>query len=233
MTPEELERWTACKARIAACHECLDRWSPRIERPLGVGEVPDPHFPVSILFVGVAPPPLGKDDDDEVGHFYSNPCDRLRLGFFNVLDRVFKTDMTQRNRDSRGDGTAAFVNAGFFFVHAAKVRPCRGRSAPTRRIMRFCARQHLAEEIALLRPQGICFLGTTNAAPAAEAVLKRQVGEIPEQGEILASDGAKQWRGWVVATVQPVRGTKEGRNRERAAKTIELMRDALANTDKT
>lgn len=230
MTPEELQRWTECKERIAACHDCLDRWSPRIEQPLGVGEVPDPRCPVSILFVGVAPPPLGKDDDDEVGHFYSNPCDRLRLGLFHVLDSLFKTYMTHRNRDSRESGTAAFLDAGFFFVHAAKVRPCRGRSAPTRRIMRFCAQQHLAEEISVLQPQGICFLGATNAAPAAEAVFQRQVGEMPEQGEIRTVDGNKEWRGWVVATVQPVRGTKEGRNRVRAAKTIEQLRDVLAKT---
>lgn len=232
MTPEELQRWIECKQRIAACHECVDRWPSRVEHPLGVDEVPNPHRDVSILFVGVAPPPVGSDDDDEVGHFYSNACDRLRLGVFQVLDRIFTTDMTKRNRDSREAGTTAFIDTGFFFLHAAKVRPCRGRLAPTRRIMRFCAQQHLAEEICLLQPHGICFLGATNAAPAAEAVFRRRIGERPEQGEIRAADGNEVWRGWVVATVQPVRGTKEGRNRERATKAIEELRDALANTER-
>ncbi len=229
MRPEELQRWTACKHRIAACHECLDRWSSRVEHPLGVDEIPNPCPDVSILFVGVAPPPLGTDDDDEVGHFYSNPCDRLRLGLFHVLDRVFKTEMTKRNRVSREAGTTAFLDAGFFFLHAAKVRPCRGRLAPTRRIMRFCAKQHLPDEITLLQPRGICFLGATNAAPAAEAVFRHRIGEVPEQGEIRSANGTDAWRGWVVATVQPVRGTKEGRNRERAARSIEQLRNTLAN----
>jgi hypothetical protein len=95
--------------------------------------------------------------------------------------------------------------------------------------MRFCAQEHLAEEISILRPQGICFLGTTNAAPAAEAVFQRQIGEVPQGSEIPAADGKTGWRGWVVATVQPVRGTKEGRNRERAAEAIEHLRGALAD----
>jgi hypothetical protein len=229
MRPEVLRRWAVCKERIAACHECLDRWPSRVEQPLGVNEVPNPSLDVSILFVGVAPPPRGRDDDDEVGHFYSNPCDRLRLGLFHVLDRVFQTDITKRNRVGRDSGTTAFLDAGFFFLHAAKVRPCRGRLAPPRRVMRFCAQQHLRNEVLLLQPHSICFLGAKNAAPAAEAMFGRHIGEVPEQGEIRGTDETEVWRGQVVATVQPVRGTKEGRNRERAAKTVEQLRDALAN----
>lgn len=136
--------------------------------------------------------------------------------------------MTKRNRVSREDGTTAFLDAGFFFLHAAKVRPCRGRLAPTRRIMRDCAQQHLPAEISLLQPDGLCFLGATNAAPAAAAVFGHRIGEVPEQGEIHSADTIGAWRGWVVATVQPVRGTKEGRNRERAGRTIEQLRDAIA-----
>ncbi|SRR6266849_6750737 len=228
MTPEVFQRWTECKKRIATCRECINRWSPRIEATLRVSEVPDPWCPVSILFVGVAPPPLGQDGDQEVGHFYTNPYDRLRLGLFHVLDRIFKTDMIQRNGESCEAGTAAFLHAGFFFLHAAKVRPCRGRSAPTHRIMRFCAQHHLAEEISLVQPQAICFLGKTNATAAAESVFRRKVNDKPVRGEIPDAVGSKKWRGWVVTTVQPVRGTKQGPNSERTIRTIEQLRDRLA-----
>jgi uracil-DNA glycosylase len=228
MASEELQGWIACKEQIATCHECIDRWPLHVENPLSVEEVPNPPRDVSILFVGVAPPPLGSADDDEVGHFYSNPCDRLRLGLFHILDQIFKTEMTQRNRVSREAGTSAFLDGGFFFLHAAKVRPCRGRLAPTRRIMRFCAQHHLPDEIALLQPHAICFLGATNAAPAAETVFRHHIGEVPEQGVIRRADGTQAWRGWVAVTVQPVRGTKESRNRDRAAKSIEQLRK-LAN----
>lgn len=230
MTPDELRRWTECKERIASCRECLDRWAPRIEQPLGVDEIPDPRPPVSILFVGVAPPPVTVDADDEGGHFYSNPCDRLRLGVFHIIDRLFTTDLTKRNRESREAGTTAFLDAGFFFLHAAKVRPCRGRLAPTRRVMRFCARRHLAEEICLLKPRGICFLGTTNASPAAEAVCEHALGAEPQEVEVRCTlpSPDESWRGQAIATVQPVRGTKEGRNRERAATAVPRLRDALA-----
>lgn len=228
LTPEErLELWAACKQRIATCRECLNRWPSRVERPLGVDEIPNPRPNVTFLFVGVAPPPLGNDEDDEVGHFYSNPCDRLRLGLFYVLDHVFAGDLRRRNRVSREAGTTAFLEAGFFFLHAAKVRPSRGRLAPDRSTMRFCATRHLVDEIELLQPRAICFLGATNAAPAAEAVFDRRIGEAPEEGEIRRQDGTKAWGGWIAVTVQPVRGTKEGRNRERAAKVIERLRELV------
>lgn len=222
--PEErLRRWAACKQRIAACRECLDRWPSRLEQTLGPNEVPDPPSAIAILFVGVAPPPIGSDDD-EPGHFYSDPCDRLRLGLFHVVDRVFATDLTRRNRVSRKAGTTAFLDAGLFFLHAAKVRPARGRLAPDRITMRFCAKRHLVEEIELLQPQAICFLGATKAGPAAETIFQRDIGEAPKQGEIRHHDGTKAWSGWAAVTVQPLRGTKEGRNRERVAKAIERLR---------
>ncbi len=224
---EHLQLWLACKQRIATCRDCLNRWPALVEQTLTVNEIPNPRREIGFLFVGVAPPPIGSEEDDEPGHFYSDPCDRLRLGLFHVLDHVFSTDLTQRNRVSREAGTTAFLDAGFFFVHAAKVRPSRGKLAPGRSTMRFCAKRHLGEEVELLKPQAICFLGATNAAPAAEAVFGRRVGEVPEQAEIRRQDGTKVWEGWTAVAVQPVRGTKEGRNRERAARVIEKLREAL------
>ena len=74
MTPDgRLEAWTVSKRTIAECHKCLDRWPERIEQPLQVDEIPDINrdAEINILFVGVAPPPLGSTFD-EGGHFYSN-----------------------------------------------------------------------------------------------------------------------------------------------------------------
>lgn len=230
MTMEErLRLWIASKQAIAGCRECFSRWPSHVEPALFPDEIPNPVGNINILFVGVAPPPSRADGDDDVGHFYSNPRDRLRVGIFHVLDQVFETDLTESNRDSRESGTTAFLNAGFFFVHAAKVRPCRGRLAPSRKIMRFCAKQHLADEILLLRPKSICFVGATSATPAAEAVFQRSIGETAEQCEIRGKAGMADWRGWVAVTVQPVRGTMEGRNRERTAKVIGQLRQLIAD----
>jgi hypothetical protein len=75
----------------------------------------------------------------------------------------------------------------------------------------------------MLRPKAICFLGATNAAPAANAVFQHRIGELPEQVEIPGGSGINGWRGWVAVTVQPVRGTKEGSNRDRAARVIDRL----------
>ena len=100
--------------------------------------------------------------------------------------------------------------------------------------MRFCAVRHLVDEIELVQPRAICFLGVTNAGPAAESVFQRLIGEAPERAEIRRPDGTRGWEGWTSVTVQPVRGTKEdGRNRERVAKVIERLRDLVTADDVT
>jgi len=228
---DRLQLWTACKQRIATCRECLDRWPSSVEETLGVEEVPDPPPAIAFLFVGVAPPPIASDEDDEPGHFYSDTCDRLRIGLFHVLDRVLATDLTRRNRVSREVGTTAFLDAGLFFVHAAKVRPVRGKLSPNLSTMRFCAKRHLIDEIVLLQPKAVCFLGATKAGPAAEAVFERVIGEVPEEAEIRRPDGTKAWGGWTAVTVQPLRGTKEGPGRQRVARVVEQLRDLLKAQD--
>jgi uracil-DNA glycosylase len=85
----------------------------------------------------------------------------------------------------------AFLNAGLFFVRAAKVRPVRGRLSPDRSTMRFCATRHLVEEIELLQPKAICFLGATKAKSEAEVVFQRVIGEVPEQAEVRLPNGTK------------------------------------------
>ncbi|MGD9851069.1 MAG: uracil-DNA glycosylase family protein [Nitrospirales bacterium] len=192
-------------------------------------DIPNPQGKINILFVGVAPPPIPTDEDDEVGHFYSNQRDKLRLGLFNVLDRIFESDLSLSNEMSLNEGTKAFIKAGYFFVHAAKVYPCNARLAPTRKIMRFCAKQHLVNEIFLLRPQGICFLGATNASPAAQAVFGKRIKEVPEQAEVHSKDRIQHWKGWVALSVQPVRGTQKGSNRERAVGVIAALWNRISN----
>jgi uracil-DNA glycosylase len=224
MTEDQLEAWAASKKAISACRECTKLWPSRIELPLLAAEVPDPRRSINVLFVGVAPPPITKDGDN-LGHFYSNRDDRLRRGLFQVLDRLFGSDLTARNKADLSAGTIAFLDAGFFLVHSAKVAPVRGKLAPDQGIIRFCAKQHLAKEICMLRPKAVCFLGATNAAPAATAVFQHRVGETPEHLEIRGEPEGGFWRGWVAVTVQPVRGTiQAGSNRERVAKVIDRLR---------
>lgn len=165
--------------------------------------------------------------DDESGHFYSDPCDRLRLGLFHVLDHILAADFTQKNRVSREAGTKAFLDAGFFFVHAAKVRPVRGKLSPDRSTMQFCAQRHLVDEIELLQPKVVCFLGSRKAGPAAHAIFKRDICEVPEEAEIFRPDGTKVWCGLVAVTVQPLRGTKDGPNRERVKRVLGRLHNLL------
>jgi hypothetical protein len=74
VTREELlELWTASKTGIASCHECLTHWPSQVEQPLTAREIPDPPEEIRLLFVGVAPPPLSSERDDESGHFPERP----------------------------------------------------------------------------------------------------------------------------------------------------------------
>jgi hypothetical protein len=228
--PNQLELWAACKRRVASCRQCLDSWPSRLEATLGVDEVPDPPSSISFLFVGVAPPPIGSEDD-EPGHFYSDPCDRLRLGLFHVIDCVLATKLTRENRVGLEAGTTAFLKADLFFLHAAKVRPVRGRLSPDRSTMRFCAARHLVDEIELLQPKAIRVLGATKAGPAAETVFQCAIGDEPQKAAVRRAKGEKVWEGWAAVTVQPLRGTKEGKNRERVARVVERLRDVLKASD--
>lgn len=82
------------------------------------------------------------------------------------------------------------------------------------------------------RPRAICFLGATNAAPAAQTVFGRRIGGSPEAGHIGGEAELSQWSGWVTVTVQPVRGTRDGGNRARTAAVIEHLKNQL-DTDES
>lgn len=46
----------------------------------------------------------------------------------------------------------------------------------------------------MLRPKAVCFLGVTNAAPAATAVFQHRIGETPEHLEIRGEPDGGLWR---------------------------------------
>jgi hypothetical protein len=93
--------------------------------------------------------------------------------------------------------------------------------------MRFCAARHLVDEIEPLQPKAVCVLGATRAGPAAETVFRGAIGDEPQKAAVRRADGAKVWEGWAAVTVQPLRGTKEGKNRDRVARVVERLRDVL------
>lgn len=216
ITDAQLQKWQKCKEDTANCAECVGRWPRDVKAPLDARELPDPVSPIKILFVGVAPTPT--NGRNKGTHFYSNKDDQLRVGLFKVLDKLDGTDFTNRNRSSAEAGTSTFLKAGFFFVHAAKVRPI-GRPAPRSEIVCFCARRHLQAEIPVLAPEAVCFLGR-KAGAAAKKVLGSGVSEEPIQVMI------QGWNGAVAIALQPVRGTRAGKNSDRTATTIKKLRGA-------
>lgn len=186
--------WRSLQSAIASCADCVTRWPGEVCRPLSVGEIPTPPGKVEILLVGVAPTP--EQGPDHGGHFYSSTADKLRAGVFRLLaGEPFNVPLMGLSLE---EGNRRFFEAGYFFVHAAKVRPV-VRLAPPRDCMRHCASRHLREEIALLEPTAICFMGKGNAGPAA-ATLFGDAGSEPREATV------GNWRGLVAVAPQPVRG---------------------------
>jgi uracil-DNA glycosylase len=172
-----------------------------VAQPLSLGEIPCPPLKVRLLFVGVAPTPL--DGKNKGRHFYSDAGDTLRVELFKMLDALVDPDPGLSKKTRKREADRTFHSLGFFFVHAAKVRPLR-KSSPGRPIVRFCAKQHLAQEIRTLKPPVICFLGATHAAPAAIELFGKKV--LVDPGATLGSS----WSGQVVVASQPVRAGKAG-----------------------
>jgi hypothetical protein len=57
--------------------------------------------------------------------------------------------------------------------------------------------------------------------------LGARIHEVATRHDIAARDGLGPWRGWVVSTVQPVRGTAQGRNQERTEAAIRNLRSQI------
>ena len=196
-------RWRESQEEIARCGDCCGGESgDAVSTPLQVGEIPEPPNRIRILFIGVAPTPLrgrGKGT-----HFYSLRTDPLRLGLFSVLDSLFATKLINLNSAGKGEAEAAFHNAGFFFVHAAKVRP-KITPAPPAEVIAFCARRHLIQEICILAPKALCFLGSKNTAHAIRAIFGRAIDDDPQLAPLDDGQGAT-WEGSVAVAHQPRRG---------------------------
>ncbi|HET7342347.1 MAG TPA: uracil-DNA glycosylase family protein [Methylomirabilota bacterium] len=163
-------------------------------------EIPGPPPDLKLLFVGVAPTAAG--GQSRGGHFYSDSADRLRRGLFDLLS---EPDFGLALRDlSLRDGNQRFHEAGYFFLHAAKVRPVTTDAPPTEAII-HCARRHLAREIEFLRPRSICFLGTNNLRSVARDLFGKEIG--PECRPVTLTTGT--WNGLAAVTHQPRRGWQD------------------------
>lgn len=193
-------RWIELQAGIERCTVCLHLRPSEVSTPLCCGEIPVPPAIIRVLFVGVAPTRPG--GNSRGAHFYSNGADLLRTGLFRALDRSpFRTRLVEANSRSQQEADSVFHQAGFFFVHAGKIRPTR-RDAPPTVVLETCAREHLLAEIQLLQPRVVCLLGGTRGhlPRVARALFGRQIRDVPERVSV------ESWDGHATVTTQPRRG---------------------------
>jgi ferrochelatase len=196
--------WRHIQRDISECRECVTRWASDVTRPLGSEEIPDPPERINVLFVGVAP--TRADGTSQGQHFYSDSRDRLRRGLFKLLHERFGVAVHGLDLAAGND---AFHRAHCFFVHAAKIRPV-GNDAPPEDALAYCAERHLADEIEVLNPRAICFLGLNNLGRATQRLFGRQLGEqgqpVRFRGRDLSVVLAPQpRRGWIARTEAALR----------------------------
>lgn len=190
-------KWHESQIDIATCRECVSRWKGLVVDPLEVGEIPDPPAKINILFVGVAP--TRREGKNKGSHFYSCVGDNLRRGLFRLLSSHFEIALTDVSCE---EGNRVFHAHGFFFIHAGKVRPV-AQDAPPEEPLIYCANRHLRDEIEILQPKAICFLGLNNLVTVTRSLFGRQVSETPLRASI------DEWTGWVALAPQPVRGSEK------------------------
>ena len=179
-----LRRWLELQEQIERCNVCIRLHPSEVSTPLRPAEIPLPPIAIKVLFVGVAPTrPAGRSQGT---HFYSNRSDGLRTSLFHALDTSsFRTRLAEANGRSKDQGDSAFHEAGFFFVHAGKVRPAR-RDAPPTAVLEACAREHLRAEIQVLQPDAVCLLGVKRGhLPSVAGVLfERELHDVPEGASV-------------------------------------------------
>lgn len=192
---QRFAEWRRIQTEISNCRDCCIRWPDKVVQPLREGELPDPPKEIDILFIGVAPTP--QNGPFRGGHFYSSETDSLRVGLFKLLaEEEFGIPLVGCDLSN---GNLRFHSVGCFFLHAAKVRPCED-SAPPKEAIAFCVARHLRQEILLLRPRALCFLGKNNAAVAARVLFGRKIGHEPEVVSL------QDWTGLAAVAHQPRRG---------------------------
>lgn len=210
-------RWLELQEKVELCDVCIRLRPSEVSTTLRRGEIPLPPIAVKVLFVGVAP--TRSAGRSRGTHFYTNRADGLRTGLFRTLDgSSFRTRLIETNRRSTEEADRAFHQAGFFFVHAGKVRP-NGSDAPPTPVLETCAREHLLAEIQLLQPEIVCLLGNTpgHLPDVARALFQRDIGDVPERASV------DSWTGLATVTAQPRR-----RGLQRAQRTVEALWQALA-----
>ncbi|MBN1762315.1 MAG: uracil-DNA glycosylase family protein [Methanomicrobia archaeon] len=134
---ESIKRCTKCRAAGLSGVKCPDVRVPTVE-PKNV----------KLLFISEAPPL------NTLFYFYNeNSKDRLRNRLFGILRDMGYEISTIKD----------FVDAGFFLLPTVKCPSARDgcNTAPSGRVIKLCAAQHLKREIACIRPDGICLLGRT------------------------------------------------------------------------
>lgn len=190
----QLNEWHSIQQSIADCQKCCQHWPAEITHPLKYGEIPDPPEKIKILFIGVAPTPLnGKNQGN---HFYTSENDLLRIGLFRLLSGQHNIRLIGLGLN---EGNQQFHKAGFFFVHAAKVRPFQ-KPAPPREVIGLCVMHHLKVEIPILNPSAICFIGIKNLREIPHSLFGQKIGETPIRASL------DNWSGEVAAAPQPIRG---------------------------
>jgi uracil-DNA glycosylase len=197
---DQRAQWQNICLDVEKCLECIRLAPQAVTHSLRRGEVPDPPRHTRILFVGVAPTAQKKRNAGT--HFYSSQTDALRVGLFKVLDRVFESDLVARNATGLNEGTQRFIGLGYFFIHAAKVRPFYD-DAPPSAVLELCSSIHLKVEIGIVAPKAVCFLGKNNLSEVARRIFEKEVGESVE-GVSMGS-----WKGYAAVAPQPRRGWEE------------------------
>ena len=145
--PARIVNWTELQARIKGCTKCKE---------VGLSSVrcPDVRVPtveprnVKILFISEAPP---LNTQFYFYNEYSN--DRLRNRLFGILcDMGYKISTI-----------SDFNDADFFLLPTVKCPSARDgcNTAPGGRAIKLCAARYLKQEIACIKPDGVCLLGRT------------------------------------------------------------------------
>lgn len=123
----QLRRWLEIQNQIEHSRACINLRPADVAQPLLRREIPSPPAKIRVLFVGVAPTRLGGKGRGT--HLYSNQVDLLRTALFRALDRSpFGTTLTKVNVLGKEEADRAFHRGGFFFIHAAKIRPTTRRT---------------------------------------------------------------------------------------------------------
>ena len=193
----DADSWLELCWRVEQCYDCVAMAPHAVTRPLKRGEVPHPPASTRMLFVGVAP--TAQKGLNGGAHFYSSPTDALRKGLFRVLDRLLESHLVEANDRGLSEGTRRFIDLGYFFLHAAKVRPFYD-DAPPPVVLKRCALAHLGPELCFLAPLAVCFLGKNNLGIVARQLFGTELSATPERTSI------GSWHGWAAIAPQPIRG---------------------------